>query len=158
MTLTIHDDASMKSDVEALVRRMDIPDDVSERIVDFAFDVCVRCAKCQRELLRLERRPLLCAGEFCVGSFTAVVRNGYLVVDERIALRELGPNDQGYDALEWEGRRYETRPEVYVMLLPFTRLGGDIAVCDDCRIRVMRRSRRAFARWHANALTGIARD
>lgn len=158
MALALDDDASMKSSVEALMRRMDLPDDVSDRIVGFAFDSCVRCAKCQRELLRLERRPLLTAGDLTAGRGTAVVRNGYLVVDERTALRELGPHDEGCEVLEWEGRRYETRPEVYVMLSPYTRLGDDLAVCDDCRLRVVRRSRRAFARWHTNARTRPARN
>lgn len=154
MALTPNDDASMKSSVESLMRRMDLPDDVSDRIVGLAFDACVRCAKCKRELLRLERKPLLTAGELPAGKGTAVVRNGYLVVDERIALRELGPHEEGHEVLEWEGRRYETRPEVYVMLFPYTRLVDDMAVCDDCRLRVVRRSRRAFNRWRMRAAQG----
>ena len=63
-----------------------------------------------------------------------------------MALPELADEEAGWDVIRHQGRRYEACTEVYVMRSSYTRL-VDEAVYDPCRLRCVRKLRRAMSGW-----------
>ena len=129
-----------------LLRQMNFQCDIIYVVMDFILSPCVKCSKCNRGVLRLERESLI--DESSVQKFgeNCVIRGGYLVIGESVALPELTNGTSGFSIVHREGRCFERCPEVYRMLRPFTRV-LDVAVCDECRLAVFRQQRRIFCRW-----------
>ena len=128
-----------------LTRGTPLTDDLVDLVFRNVSRTTVACTKCGCDLLCLERHPLLTES---VSREDVFVARGYLFLDGgRVALLELSDEEAGWDVVRHQGRRYEACPEVYVMRSSYTRLVEDEAVCDPCRLRCVRKLRRAMFAW-----------
>ena len=133
------------NDIIFTLSRLPLPNDIIRHIFKFVFLTHAKCCKCSRILLRIERHSLVQMNH--LDRSRLVVRNNHLIVDDEIALPALHCEDEGNSVWYQDGQPFETSPDIYVMLAPFTRLVCGDAICYMCRIRVLRRIRRVFYRW-----------